>query len=152
MSHLGMLAASLALALSCGAVSAAAEEAAAPGEPAPSCIGKARLRGQTFGTGTAAIADEVKPVLDLIATAIKDNCGGRRITIEGHSDTRGGAESNQELSERRAEAVKAYLVAQGVPADQLSTVGYGETQPLSATDHELNRRVTFLVEASSGSR
>jgi len=127
----------------------------APAAPAPatpqagSCLGKARLRGQTFVTESATIVPEAEAVLDLLATAIQKNCAGKKITIEGHCDVRGDEAYNQELSERRAEAVKVYLVSKGVPADQLSTVGYGESRPLSETDHALNRRVAFVVEGEA---
>lgn len=136
-----------ALALAASAQEGAAPAAPAPSDPTPSCLGKARLRGQTFETGSAEIVDEVKPVLDEIASAIQHNCTGRKITIEGHTDTRGTPEANQVLSEQRAAAVKAYLVAHGIPAEQLETVGYGESRPISQTDHEMNRRITFFAAA-----
>lgn len=130
-------------ALALAAPASAQEAAPAPGG---SCLGRARLRGQTFETESAKIVPEAQAVLDLVAKAILDNCGGKKITIEGHCDVRGDDAYNQTLSERRAEAVKAYLVSKGVPADQLTTVGYGESRPLSQTDDALNRRVAFVVE------
>lgn len=135
------------------AAPASAQEAApgSPTEQVQTCLGKARLRGQTFETGSATIVPEAEAVLDLVAKAIQDNCGGKKITIEGHCDVRGDEDYNQKLSERRADAVKAYLVSKGVPADQLGTVGYGESRPLSETDHTMNRRVTFVVEGEPAS-
>lgn len=141
----------LAAGLALAAAPASAQDAASgsPTEQVRSCLGKARLRGQTFETESATIVPEAEPVLDLIAKAILDNCAGKKITIEGHCDVRGDDAYNQELSERRAAAVKTYLVSKGVPADQLATIGYGESRPLSQTDHALNRRVTFVVEGEA---
>ena len=61
----------------------------------------------------------------------------------------GSEEQNQKLSERRAEAVKSYLVERGVPADQLRAVGYGESRPIttdpSPEAQKVNRRVTLVA-------
>lgn len=122
-----------------------------PSAQAGSCLGRVRLRGQTFATASATIVPEAQAVLDLIAKAIVGNCGGKKIVIEGHCDVRGDEAYNQTLSEQRAEAVKAYLVAKGVPGDQLSTVGYGESRPLSRTNDAVNRRVAFVVEGEPAS-
>ena len=51
------------------------------------------------------------------------------VTINGHADRLGSNEYNQKLSEKRAEVVKAYLVGQGVPANNVDTFGFGKTQP-----------------------
>jgi peptidoglycan-associated lipoprotein len=63
-----------------------------------------------------------------------------RFTIEGHCDERGTREYNLALGERRATAVKNYLVALGVPASRLDTISYGKERPVSAGDHAQNRR------------
>ncbi|UTW56451.1 OmpA family protein [Kordiimonas sp. SCSIO 12610] len=67
---------------------------------------------------------------------------GKRInlTIEGHCDERGTREYNLALGERRATAVKNYLVTLGVPASRLSTISYGKERPVSAGNHGQNRR------------
>ena len=54
-----------------------------------------------------------------------------RVTIEGHTDSIGTAAYNQKLSERRAAAVKRYLVSKGVSANRLDTVGYGKSRPIA---------------------
>lgn len=135
------------------ALPASAEETApdAPTAQVQSCLGRVRLRGQTFATASTTLVPSAEPVLDLVAKAILANCGGKKITIEGHCDVRGDAAYNQALSVRRAEGVKAYLVSKGVPAEQLATVGLGESHPLSAVDHALNRRITFVVEGEAPS-
>ena len=69
--------------------------------------------------------------------------------IEGHTDTDGNDVSNQELSEARAESVKAFLVENGVNGDNLTTIGFGETQPIldanGVEDKAASRRIEFNV-------
>jgi outer membrane protein OmpA-like peptidoglycan-associated protein len=67
------------------------------------------------------------------------------IRVEGHTDTQGSETYNQTLSERRAQAVTAALVQQGVAQSRIRTVGYGESQPISS-DHAMNRRVEVVIE------
>jgi outer membrane protein OmpA-like peptidoglycan-associated protein len=73
----------------------------------------------------------------------------RTVVIEGHTDDVGSAESNQGLSQRRANAVKAYLVAQGVSAARLQASGMGESAPVSGNDsstgRQQNRRVEVII-------
>lgn len=70
------------------------------------------------------------------------------ITIAGHTNSKGTNESNQILSERRAEAVKNYLVSQGIKRHRLSSKGYGEEKPIDTRNNEeawaLNRRVEII--------
>lgn len=74
-------------------------------------------------------------------------------TIEGHSDSVGPADYNQQLSERRARAVLEALVNSGIDRDRLTAVGYGESRPLASNDTEdgraRNRRVTVVVEGTT---
>ena len=69
--------------------------------------------------------------------------------IEGHADSTGRASYNQGLSERRAASVRDHLIAAGVDADRLSTVGHGESQPVadndSAEGRQANRRATTMT-------
>lgn len=71
-----------------------------------------------------------------------------RVQIEGHCDARGTIEYNVALGERRANAVKAYMVSLGIPADRLSTISYGKEKPLEMGDTEAawakNRRANFV--------
>lgn len=70
------------------------------------------------------------------------------ITIAGHTNSKGTNESNQILSERRAEAVKNYLISQGIKRHRLSSKGYGEEKPMDTRNNEeawaLNRRVEII--------
>ena len=67
------------------------------------------------------------------------------IRVEGHTDASGPEEYNQKLSERRAQAVKNALMQQGVEDWRITTVGYGESQPISSSP-AMNRRVTVVIE------
>ena len=67
-----------------------------------------------------------------------------RISVEGHTDSRGAETYNQQLSERRANAVKATLSQMGVDERRIQAVGYGESQPISTTD-AMNRRVNIVI-------
>ena len=73
---------------------------------------------------------------------------GYDLSIEGHTDNVGSEEYNQKLSERRAQGVNDYLVANGVSADLLKATGYGESKPLTSNDNsqgrEKNRRVEIV--------
>lgn len=106
-----------------------------------------------------------QPKLDEIAAALKANPQVGAVTITGHTDRLGSEAYNQKLSERRANAVKNYLVAQGVDPKRLEAVGMGEKQPVVECDDrnqaalikclEPNRRVeveriTIEVRAPQG--
>lgn len=71
-----------------------------------------------------------------------------RIQIEGHCDMRGSIEYNLSLGERRARAVRSYMVSLGIPESRLSVISYGKEKPLakgdSEADHNKNRRANFL--------
>lgn len=83
-------------------------------------------------------------VLDKIASEMRKSPSAK-FEISGHSSAEGTEEHNRSLSEDRANAVKAYLVNSGISAGSLSTVGYGESKPVSKNTTEegraLNRRV-----------
>jgi outer membrane protein OmpA-like peptidoglycan-associated protein len=74
---------------------------------------------------------------------------GLKLEVEGHTDSTGSDEFNQVLSERRAAAVRDFLVQQGVPSDTVSARGLGKSQPVAsndtATGRQLNRRVEMVV-------
>ena len=88
------------------------------------------LRGINFDFNKYNIKREFAPVLDEAAQILKDN-PDVKVTVEGHTDSIGSDSYNQRLSERRAAAVKHYLVSRGVAADRLETVGYGESRPIA---------------------
>jgi OOP family OmpA-OmpF porin len=71
------------------------------------------------------------------------------LRVEGHTDSRSSDSYNMKLSQSRAEAVRDYLVAQGVSGKRLAAVGRGEREPLDARETpdawDLNRRVEFII-------
>lgn len=136
----------LALGLALGLFAAAGAEEAMEPEP-PSCLGKARLRGDVFEEGSARVREEQLPVLDLVARAMLDACAGKSIEVQAHVDASGEAGRDQQLSQARAEEVKRLLVQRDVPAERLRAVGYGSTRPLGRTPdlRALNTRITFVV-------
>lgn len=72
-----------------------------------------------------------------------------KIELAGHTDSEGDADKNLDLSQRRAEAVRNYLIQKGVPGNRLTAVGYGETQPVASNSSEegksLNRRTEVRI-------
>jgi outer membrane protein OmpA-like peptidoglycan-associated protein len=98
--------------------------------PAPRESKKIVLRGINFDFDKSNIKREFVPVLDEAAQILKDN-PSVKVTIEGHTDSKGTDAYNQKLSERRANAVKHYLESKGVTANRLDAVGKGESQPVA---------------------
>lgn len=101
-----------------------------------------------FTTGQAQLIGGVQNNLDKLASFL-NSYPERTVSIEGHTDSVGSSDSNQDLSRRRADAVKSYLVTQGVSASRLSTKGQGEIAPVSsndsATGRQQNRRVEVII-------
>lgn len=94
------------------------------------------------------LKSDAKASLNAAATWLKAN-PSKQVQIEGHTDERGTTEYNLALGERRAGAVKDYLVMKGVPAAQLSTISYGEERPVAVGSNEQawaqNRRGEFVA-------
>lgn len=103
------------------------------------------LEGITFATNKSDITPESEVVL---AKALKTLQTYPEILVEisGHTDNVGSNAYNQKLSERRANAVKAWLVGKGIPADRITAVGYGEESPRVSNDTEENRRLNRRIE------
>jgi outer membrane protein OmpA-like peptidoglycan-associated protein len=102
-----------------------------------------------FAPGQANLRPEAKASLgQLIAFVNRDP--GKPIRIEGHTDSRGAANANRVLSQRRADAVRDALIAAGVAAGRISSVGLGEEQPVADNESEegrgRNRRVDVILE------
>ncbi|MEM7679281.1 MAG: OmpA family protein [Myxococcota bacterium] len=96
-----------------------------------------------FDYNDASIRDDSKELLSRVAEALL-NAPGQRLEVEGHCDVRGSTEYNLHLGERRAQAVMRYLIKQGVGAEQVSIISYGEERPVdlgaSEDAHQRNRR------------
>lgn len=88
------------------------------------------------------------PELDRIADTMKEN-PNLVIEIQGHTDNVGSDESNQKLSQDRAEAVRKYLLSKKIQTARITSVGYGETKPIATNDTEegraQNRRVQLAI-------
>jgi len=106
------------------------------------------LRGVNFDFDSAQVRGDAAVILDEAVEILQRN-PERQVVIEGHTDWTGPEEYNQQLSENRAEAVKSYMVENGVEEERLSVVGYGETQPVAPNDtrdgRARNRRVEMKV-------
>lgn len=107
--------------------------------------GRARLYGILFDTDSDHLKDESKPTLDSLVAAAKTQPTWK-FGIEGYTDNMGGDAHNQTLSEKRALSVKAYLVAAGVDAARLTTLGFGAGKPVASNDTELGRSQNRRVE------
>src|SRR5262249_25900406 len=83
-----------------------------------------------FETARAIIKPISYPTLDDVAETLQANPQLLLIEIQGHADERGDDDYNLRLTEDRAAAVKAYLIAKGVSSDRLQSHGYGETKPV----------------------
>jgi peptidoglycan-associated lipoprotein len=81
-----------------------------------------------FDTDQSGIRDDGRATLARQAEWLK-KYGNYQITIEGHCDERGTREYNLALGERRATAVRQYLIAQGIPAARIKTISYGKERP-----------------------
>jgi OOP family OmpA-OmpF porin len=110
--------------------------------------GRVATHGILFAVNSDRIRPESTPTLETIAGMLRDH-PELRLSIEGHTDSDGEDAYNQDLSERRAAAVKAYLVEEaGIGADRLETIGYGESKPVADNTtpegKQQNRRVELV--------
>lgn len=103
-----------------------------------------------FEPGSAVLRPVAVPILDEMAAAMA-KLKGRRFEVIGHTDALGQRPGNVSLSLARAQAVKAYLVGKGLPADSIATSGMGPDRPVAPNDTEAgrarNRRIEFRVGA-----
>ena len=108
-----------------------------------------------FETGEAILRPESSGVLSAVATVLKDHPEIKKISVEGHTDSRGAAQFNLQLSRRRAASVVTWLVKNGIEASRLVSAGYGSERPLRGNDTEEerqeNRRVEFKVVGGDSS-
>jgi len=106
-----------------------------------------------FDTGKSTLKAGAHTTVDKLASALKDS-PDRKVVIEGHTDSVGSDEFNQELSQRRAQAVQAALMERGVNSAQISAYGKGETFPVASNENsagrQQNRRVELVFENSKG--
>lgn len=140
-----------------------------PPAPAPAAAPRALTEDELYAQKTADQLNKERPLSDVFfeldSSTIRDDARGplqanatwlkrwpARISIEGHCDERGTAEYNLALGERRANAVKSYLVELGVPADRIAVVSKGKESPFCTEKNEScwqqNRRGHFVITAT----
>lgn len=106
------------------------------------------LPGLFFDTGKSALKTGARNALAKIADQLRANADVR-IAVEGHTDSVGSDELNQALSNKRAAAVRDFLVARGIPTERITTTGLGETAPVATNDtaagRQQNRRVEIVI-------
>ncbi|MDN5200930.1 OmpA family protein [Fulvivirgaceae bacterium BMA10] len=107
--------------------------------------------GLMFDVNSYGLKSQTKTNLtDLSATLNK--YPDTNVLIEGHTDSSGASEYNQKLSDQRAGSVSSYLISKGVAPSRLTTMGYGEMQPIAdnetANGREQNRRVEVAIYAN----
>lgn len=128
---------------------------APPPAPAPPVVAAAPpikkklvLRGVNFDFDKYDIRADAVPILEEAAKALKAE-PDITVQVNGYTDAIGSADYNQRLSERRANAVKAYLEKLGVPAGRMNAQGFGKTNPVATNDtaegRAQNRRVELIV-------
>ena len=108
-----------------------------------------------FRTDKDIIEKRSYAILENVAAVMTAHPEVRSVRVEGHTDNKGGARHNQELSQRRAAAVVAFLVKKGVERSRLDPIGFGQNQPIADNKtnegRAANRRVEFvIVGAESG--
>lgn len=109
--------------------------------------GKFVTTGIKFDVNKATIKPESMGTINYVVKMMQDNPDWR-FSVEGHTDSDGGDDTNQILSEKRAESVRGELIKLGIAADRLTSKGWGESKPMTANDtpegKAQNRRVEFV--------
>ncbi len=106
------------------------------------------LKGVTFANNSAVLTGNSEDVLNDAAATLRRNAD-LKVEVAGYTDNRGSVTYNVHLSQKRAETVRGYLIAQGISADMLSAKGYGPENPLAdnatADGRAANRRVELRI-------
>jgi outer membrane protein OmpA-like peptidoglycan-associated protein len=111
----------------------------------------AALSGINFETNKATLKPMAREKLSKLSGVLLGYPGEYKLEIEGHTDSTGTDSYNQTLSQARADSVRSFLVAQGIPAERIpSTQGFGRTRPIAPNNtranREKNRRVDIVIE------
>jgi outer membrane protein OmpA-like peptidoglycan-associated protein len=107
--------------------------------------GHVAVYGINFDTGKAVILPSSENVLNEIVKLLKENAD-LKLRVEGHTDNQGNAAANQALSEKRAQAVVAWLTSHGIAATRLTAKGLGQTKPVADNGTEDGRAKNRRVE------
>jgi OOP family OmpA-OmpF porin len=103
------------------------------------------LRDVYFNTDKATLRERSYDALDDLLAAMRTN-PDMKVEIAGHTDDRGSKSYNKDLSQRRAEAVKEYLLEKGIREKRVRAKGYGETKPVASNDTQQGRQKNRRVE------
>jgi len=124
-----------------------AEPAPVPAAPAPVPVTETVvLKGVNFCFDCDTLSSEARQILDANAMALINQRANATFEVAGHTDSIGSDAYNLRLSQRRADSVRSYLVQQGVDANRMSAVGYGESQPVADNGTEAGRAENRRVE------
>ena len=114
------------------------------------------LHAVNFKTNSDVLTDADKAQIDPVVATLLPALQAQpslHVEVDGHTDSRGSAAYNLKLSDKRANAVKDYLVSKGIAASQLSAHGFGQTKPVASNDtvdgRTQNRRVEFVVQGTA---
>ena len=106
-----------------------------------------------FKTGSAEILPVSDATLNAVLAILSEHSEIKNVRVEGHTDNRGGADMNMNLSSRRAASVVKWLVAHGVDKSRLVSKGFGLTRPIDSNDtdegRQNNRRVEFHIDSEA---
>jgi outer membrane protein OmpA-like peptidoglycan-associated protein len=106
--------------------------------------------GILFAVDSAVVSPDARGSLDEVASVMAQY-PKTAVIVQGHTDSTGGEEYNQNLSERRATAVMNHLIGRGVDGSRITAAGYGEGVPVASNDtdsgRQANRRVDILLKA-----
>ena len=118
--------------------------------PAATAVAEGDFQPAFFDFDQATLTDQARAALDADAKLLRQNAS-LKLTVEGHCDERGTVEYNQALGQKRAEAARDYLVAQGIAGDRLQVISYGKERPFADGHDEAswqqNRRAHFRIRS-----
>lgn len=124
------------------------EQALSERPETPDIITSVTFDNVLFEYDSAQVSPKERKKIEDVAAYLKDN-SGTSVIIEGHCDERGSREYNMALGERRALAVRAYLIGLGIDGSSIQTKSYGEEDPLNLGHDEdswrVNRRGEFIL-------
>jgi outer membrane protein OmpA-like peptidoglycan-associated protein len=123
------------------------EEYATGGGGTPDSAPRFVLDGVQFDTGKATLTSDSHARLETVVEYMTHKKSAR-IEISGHTDNVGKKKDNKRLSQKRADAVRAYLVSKGIDAGRIETVGYGDERPVASNDSEEGRQKNRRIEAT----
>jgi outer membrane protein OmpA-like peptidoglycan-associated protein len=99
-----------------------------------------------FGTDSAVVLDQSKPLLDEVVTVMTAHPEIKKIRVEGHTDAQGAHDHNVKLSDDRAASVRKYLEGHGIDAKRVVSKGFGPDKPIADNKTEAGRAENRRVE------